>query len=87
MGYGNSGDTVIVDDDNNDIKKISFKEGRLVLFNSNTLHRGEAPIEGYRCSWGLVFPTFDPTGVKLTNSMLDPNLKDWAWYNKQLPIN
>ncbi len=87
MGYGNSGDTVIVDDDNNDIKRVSFKEGRLVLFNSNTLHRGECPTEGYRCSWGLVFPMFDPTGVKLTNSMIDPNIKDWAWYEKEQPIN
>jgi len=61
MGHGKSGDTVLCDEDGNDVERISFKEGRLVIFNSHQLHRGEAPKEGYRCSWGLVFPLFDPT--------------------------
>jgi len=61
MGHGASGDTVLCDKDGNDVKRISFKEGRMVIFNSYQLHRGEAPKEGYRCSWGLVFPLFNPT--------------------------
>jgi hypothetical protein len=87
MGYGNSGDCVIINKDNQE-ERISFKEGRLVLFNANTLHRGEAPIEGYRCSWGLVFPLFDPTGIKLNDGMLDPNApKSRSWYEQDQPIN
>ena len=61
MGHGKSGDTVLCDEDGNDVERISFKEGRMVIFNSHQLHRGEAPTEGYRCTWGLVFPLFDPT--------------------------
>ena len=61
MGHGASGDTVIVDENNNDVERISFKEGRMVIFNAHQLHRGEAPKQGYRCTWGLVFPLFDPT--------------------------
>ena len=86
MGYGNSGDCVIVDEDNHE-HRVSFKEGRLVLFNSNTMHRGEAPETGYRCSWGLVFPTFDPTGIKFEDDMFDPNAIDNTWYKKEQPIN
>ena len=54
MGHGISGDTVF------EAEKVSFKEGRLVIFNSNTLHRGDAPTEGYRVSLGAVYPLFDP---------------------------
>ena len=61
MGHGKSGDTILCDTDGNDVERISFKEGRLVIFNAYQLHRGEAPTEGYRCTWGLVFPLFDPT--------------------------
>ena len=61
MGHGESGDTILCDDDGNDVERISFKEGRLVIFNAYQLHRGEAPKTAYRCSWGLVFPLFDPT--------------------------
>tara|TARA_B100000902_G_C26822530_1_gene674685 strand:- start:43 stop:630 length:588 start_codon:yes stop_codon:yes gene_type:complete len=61
MGHGASGDTVLCDNDGNDVERVSFKEGRMVIFNSHQLHRGEAPTEGYRCTWGLVFPLFDPT--------------------------
>jgi hypothetical protein len=51
------------------------------------MHRGEAPETGYRCSWGLVFPTFDPTGIKLEDAMFDPNAIDNTWYKKEQPIN
>ena len=54
MGHGTSGDTVF------ETERVSFKEGRLVIFNSNTLHRGDAPTEGYRVSLGAVYPLFDP---------------------------
>ena len=54
MGHGTSGDTVF------ETEKVSFKEGRLVIFNANTLHRGDAPTEGYRVSLGAVYPLFDP---------------------------
>ena len=60
MGHGKSGDTILCDNDGNDLHRITFKEGRLVIFNSYQLHRGEKPNEGYRCTWGLVFPLFNP---------------------------
>ena len=87
MGYGNSGDCVIINKDNQE-QRISFKEGRLVIFNSYTMHRGEAPTEGYRCSWGLVFPTFNPTGIKLNDAMFDPDAPtSKKWYQQDPPIN
>ena len=87
MGYGNSGDCVIINEDNQE-NRVSFKEGRLVIFNSYTMHRGEAPTEGYRCSWGLVFPTFNPTGIKLNDAMLHPDAPtSKKWYQRDQPIN
>ena len=59
MGHGTSGDTVIGDE------RVTFKEGRMVMFNSHLVHRGEAPTEGYRVSLGAVYPLFDP--FKLSN--------------------
>tara|TARA_Y200000002_G_scaffold221949_1_gene183340 strand:- start:7857 stop:8378 length:522 start_codon:yes stop_codon:yes gene_type:complete len=59
MGHGTSGDTVIGDE------RVTFKEGRMVVFNSHLVHRGEAPAEGYRVSLGAVYPLFDP--FKLSN--------------------
>ena len=56
MAHGNSGDTVIVNEEGNDVERISFKEGRMVIFNSAEYHRGEAPTEGYRVSLGAVYP-------------------------------
>ena len=66
MGHGNSGDTVIVDENEDDVERISFKEGRIVMLNSFTKHRGEAPKEGYRVSWGFVYPLFTP--IELTET-------------------
>ena len=54
MGHGNSGDTVF------ESKRVPFKLGRMVIFNSHLVHRGEAPTEGYRVSLGAVYPLFDP---------------------------
>ena len=59
----NSGDTVILNEDNTE-NRISFKEGRIVTFNSRIIHRGESPIEGYRISLGFVYPLFDPDNCK-----------------------
>ena len=56
MAHGNSGDTVIVDKEGNDVERVSFKEGRMVIFNSAEYHRGEAPESGYRVSLGAVYP-------------------------------
>ena len=86
MGHGNSGDTVILDKDNKE-HRVSFKEGRMVIFNAKTLHRGEAPTSGYRASWGLVFPLFDPKGVRLNDTMIDPNVKETAWYSREMPTD
>ena len=63
MAHGNSGDTVILNEDNTE-NRISFKEGRIVTFNSRIIHRGESPIEGYRISLGFVYPLFDPDNCK-----------------------
>jgi len=57
MGHGNSGDTVVVKEDESE-QRISFKEGRIVIFKSNMWHRGEAPTEGLRCTLGAVYPLF-----------------------------
>ena len=57
MASGNSGDTVISDGEN-DIERVSFKEGRLVIFKSNIWHRGEAPTCGHRVTLGAVYPLF-----------------------------
>ena len=86
MGHGNSGDTVILDKDNNE-HRVSFKEGRMVIFNAKTLHRGEAPTSGYRASWGLVFPLFDPKGVRLNDTMIDPNVKETASNSREMPTD
>tara|TARA_B100000029_G_scaffold513725_1_gene614167 strand:+ start:955 stop:1476 length:522 start_codon:yes stop_codon:yes gene_type:complete len=56
MGHGNSGDTVFVNQADEDIERVTFKEGRLVIFNSAIYHRGEAPTQGYRCTLGAVYP-------------------------------
>lgn len=56
MGHGNSGDTVFVNSADDEIERVSFKEGRLVIFNSAIWHRGEAPSSGYRVSLGCVYP-------------------------------
>jgi len=54
MGHGTSGDTEF------QTEKVSFKEGRMIIFNANEMHRGVAPTEGYRVSLGAVYPLFDP---------------------------
>ena len=56
MGHGQSGDTVFVDPADNEMERVSFKEGRLVIFPSHIWHRGEAPSHGYRVSLGAVYP-------------------------------
>ena len=52
MGHGNSGDTVFEDG-----KRVEFKLGRLVIFNSSDIHKGDAPNDGYRVSLGAVYPS------------------------------
>ena len=59
MAHGNSGDTVVLNEDNTE-NIIPFKEGRIVTFNSNIIHRGESPKDGYRVSLGFVYPLFNP---------------------------
>ena len=54
--HGTSGDTVFVNAANEDVERVSFKPGRLVIFNSSIWHRGEAPKDGYRVSLGCVYP-------------------------------
>ena len=49
MAHGNSGSTRVGDEE------IPFKEGRIVMFDSNKIHRGDAPNSGYRVSLGCVF--------------------------------
>ena len=56
MASGTSGDTVLVNSRDEDIQRIPFKMGRMVIFNSSIWHRGEAPTEGYRISLGCVYP-------------------------------
>ena len=51
MGHGNSGNTVFED------QTVEWKLGRLVIFNSSRLHRGEGPESGYRVSLGAVYPS------------------------------
>ena len=51
MGHGNSGNTVFEDD------SVEWKLGRLVIFNSSVIHRGEGPESGYRVSLGAVYPS------------------------------
>ena len=51
MGHGNSGNTVFEDD------VVKWKLGRLVIFNSSVIHRGEGPESGYRVSLGAVYPS------------------------------
>lgn len=57
--HGDSGDTVFVNSSDEDVKRVSFKRGRLIIFNSSIWHRGEAPEHGYRTSLGCVYPTID----------------------------
>ena len=52
MGHGNSGDTVFENG-----KRVEFKLGRLVIFNSSDIHKGDAPNDGYRVSLGAVYPS------------------------------
>ena len=56
MGHGNSGATVFVNSIDEDIQRVEFKEGRIVVFNSSLWHRGEGPSSGYRVSLGAVYP-------------------------------
>lgn len=57
-GHGVDGDTVFVDNDTGeDIQRVSFKEGRLVIFNSLLMHRSDAPSQGYRVTLGGVYPS------------------------------
>ena len=56
MGHGNSGATVFVNNEDEDIQRVEFKEGRMVIFNSMLWHRGEGPSEGYRVSLGAIYP-------------------------------
>lgn len=39
------GDTVLYDKDNHEIEKISPKQGKYIIFKSNTLHRASPPIK------------------------------------------
>lgn len=43
------GDTVFFDNNNNIIKRVTPKKGRIVLFNGNILHSGGIPKENPRC--------------------------------------
>ena len=56
MGHGNSGATVFVNNEDEDVQRVEFKEGRMVIFNSSLWHRGEGPSEGYRVSLGAIYP-------------------------------
>tara|TARA_B100000945_G_C20398865_1_gene606243 strand:+ start:521 stop:1102 length:582 start_codon:yes stop_codon:yes gene_type:complete len=56
MASGTSGDTVIVNSRDEDVQRVPFKRGRMVIFNSSIWHRGEAPTEGYRITLGAVYP-------------------------------
>ena len=51
MGHGNSGNTVFENE------TVEWKLGRLIIFNSALVHRGEAPDSGYRVSLGAVYPS------------------------------
>jgi len=60
MGHGTSGDTVFMSSDNTteyESDRIEWKLGRLIIFNSALVHRGEAPSDGYRVSLGAVYPS------------------------------
>ena len=37
--------------------RIEWKLGRLIIFNSSMVHRGEGPESGYRVSLGAVYPS------------------------------
>lgn len=52
-----TGDTVLFDDSNNIIKKITPKKGRVVLFPGNILHGAGIPKEKSRCiiNFNLLF--------------------------------
>ena len=63
---GESGDTVFVNNADNDVQRVSFKRGRLILFNSILWHRGDPPDDGYRTSLGCVFPIVPPEEVPQT---------------------
>jgi len=39
------GDTVFFDDDNNEIKRVSPKKGRIIFFNGDQLHTGSYPTK------------------------------------------
>tara|TARA_B100000579_G_scaffold361331_1_gene318992 strand:- start:1803 stop:2384 length:582 start_codon:yes stop_codon:yes gene_type:complete len=56
MASGTSGDTVLVNSRDEDVQRVPFKRGRMVIFNSSIWHRGEAPTEGYRITLGAVYP-------------------------------
>jgi hypothetical protein len=51
MGHGNSGNTVFENE------TVEWKLGRLIIFNSALVHRGEGPDSGYRVSLGAVYPS------------------------------
>ena len=48
----------VISDGENDVERVSFKEGRIVIFKSNIWHRGEAPTDGHRVTLGAVYPLF-----------------------------
>lgn len=43
------GDTVFFDNDLNEVKRVSPKKGRLILFNGKIMHGGGIPKNGPRC--------------------------------------
>jgi len=43
------GDTVFFDDNNNEVKRVTPKKGRIVLFNGSIMHSGGIPKHNPRC--------------------------------------
>jgi len=60
---GNSGDTVFVTPEGEETQRVSFKEGRIVIFNSRLWHRGDAPDQGLRMSLGCMYPLVPVVGL------------------------
>jgi len=53
---GDSGDTVCVTPEGEEIDRVTFKPGRIVIFPSEIWHRGDSPSQGYRVSLGCMYP-------------------------------
>ena len=68
--HGHDGDTVI------GVDRIPFKEGRLIVFDSYEVHRGEAPKDNsYRVSLGCIYTYIKQNDMTLdeASQMLDKN--------------